>query len=129
MPTTLRPFDSVSHRPEERRINKDWMAGESTVKPGEFRPTETVVCFSVHHCKNSKAFIARLTPHEHRDNFVQWSSANPGFAILTERVGRYSENGLFKFSKTAYQHLVENADHPDVVSILSQVPGIINKEA
>jgi hypothetical protein len=124
MTTTLRPFDTNKHRPLSRKIEREWKSGESTVKPGEFRPTETVVCFSVHHCKNLKAFVARLTPYEHHDNFVQWSSDNPGFAILVERVGRYSEKGLAEFSKTAYQHLVENADHPDVAGVLSQVPGI-----
>jgi hypothetical protein len=122
--TTLRPFDTSTHSPLRRSIKRDWKAGEKTVKPGEFRPTETVVRFEVRHSKESKAFVANLTPIEVGDNFDQWNSDNPGVRTLTERAARYSEKALIEFSKKAYENLVENADHPHVAAVLSQVPGI-----
>lgn len=128
MTITLRPFDSVSHRSEKREINKDWKSGEETVKPGEFRSSETVIRFSVYHSKERKEVVASITPLEYHDNFVQWNSDNPGVRILSERVGRYSEKALNAFADTAYKFLIENADDPRITKVLDQVPGIINKE-
>jgi hypothetical protein len=123
--TTLRPFDISSHRPLSRKIEREWKSGEATVKPGETRPTETVIHFTVRHCKDRKAFIASLTPQEHHEQFIQWVSNNPGVTTLVERVGRYSEKALTEFSKKAYEHLVDNSDHPEVARVLNQIPGIV----
>lgn len=124
MTASLRPFDITRQRPLSRTIIREWQSGESIVKTGETRPTETVLQFTVRHSKERKAFIADLSPHEHGDGFSQWVSDNPGIRILTEPVARYSEKALTEFSKRAYQHLLSVADDPRVAHYLDQIPGI-----
>ena len=122
MTTTLRPFDHSSHRPLSRSIQRDWKAGEKTVKPGESKPTETVVRFEARHSKHSKAYIATLTPIEVGDHFEQWLSDNPGVRILTEPCARYSEKGLKEFCKRAYDLLIALADDPRLAKYIDQIP-------
>lgn len=128
-PATLRPFDTIKHTPHKRKIVKTWKSGVSTVKPGESRPTETIIQMTIRHSKEWKAFIADIAPCEEHEHFVQWRSDNPGIRILTERVGRYSEKALITFADRAYQHLLTVADDPRVTQYLTQIPGIIQEDA
>lgn len=123
--TTLRPFDSTSHRPLSREIKRLWKSGEQTFKPGEtLGPSETVIEFVIRHSKERKVFYATITPMEYHDGMVSWVSDNPGITIMQEPVKRYSEKALADFSARAYERLMEVADDPRVSHYLDQIPNI-----
>lgn len=124
----IRPFDRESAL-HSRKIVKEWRAGEETVKPGETRPSETVIQFEIRHSKERKAFTASVTPVEHAECFTQWCSDNPGIRIMSEPVGRYSDKALLDFADRAYARLVEVADDPRVAVYLDQIPGVRVAEA
>jgi hypothetical protein len=125
MTVTLRPFDTAPGFRLDRVIAGEWRAGESVAKPGEMHPTETVLRFEVRHRKDTKAFVADLTPHEYGELFVKWSSESPGIRILAEPVARYSDKSLHAFFERAYEHLVSVADDPRVSHYLAQIPGVV----
>jgi hypothetical protein len=127
--STLRPFDSSSHRPRSRAITREWKSGEVSLKPGEFRPSETVLKFSVRHSKEGKVLYASLRPVEVSEGMETWGSDNPGIRILSEPIKRYSEKALAEFSARAYARLVEFADDPRVAQYLDQIPGVRQAEA
>lgn len=113
---TLRPFDS-EHVKDRKRTGR-WIAGDS---PEGVR----VIEFGVHHDRESRAYVATLTPLTIEDagngfTMTRWQSNDPGVRVLVRPCPRYSDKGLDTFRADALDELTANATHPRLSALLDR---------